>query len=853
MASSAIGLAEVNLSDLNGTNGFTLDGEAAGQFSGSFVSGAGDVNGDGYDDMLVGAHLGNNPNGYNAGRTYVVFGSPDGFPAHLPLSSLDGTNGFKFYGERAGDLNGFSVSRAGDVNGDGIDDLIVGSLEADPNGYDSGSSYVVFGTRKGFPALLSLAALDGTNGFAMDGEAAGDKSGLAASGAGDVNADGIDDVIVGAVFADPSGAESGRSYVVFGTKAGFPARLALSALDGANGFKLDGEGAGDQSGIDVSGAGDVNGDGIDDLIVGANGADPAGRQSGRSYVVFGSTAGFAPRLSLASLDGSNGFKLDGEAAGDDSGWSVVGAEDVNGDGIDDVIVGAPRADPNGPSSGRSYVVFGSAAGFPARLSLSALDGTNGFKLDGEVGGDLSGPWVSGAGDMNADGFGDLIIGARGFDANGADSGRAYVVYGAAGGFPASLSLASLNGTNGFKLNGERAGDLAGNVVSGAGDVNGDGFDDVIIGANRGGPGGYGTGRTYVVYGFGAGGTPAETVTVRLGGTGGPDRGPAFRVWADGEIIGQGVVDDPQTMAEFRRFGRDWTDFTFAVDAAPETVEVEFLNDGRDPGTGEDVNLFVDSVSFGGEVYQAENYGWFTPRNGNPAHVGPRENLWWNGRLSFSERGDPEPGDLLFADDFVIYDKLSPEWTVVHPNAWIEDGWLHLQDRDGGARNALISTHDSDPGWTDYSVRCTVDFMDIGWVDNFDIALRVKGFDVSSGGIFGSGYQLFGYGPTGWEVEKRNTLVLYEFVDPDTTDRIPGVRTELLRVRHDLPTEPFEVIASVEGGQFRAWVDGELLIDHLDSTPRDHGGIALGTMWELHTRYDDVEVVAGSPEDAGWLL
>ena len=169
-----------------------------------------------------------------------------------------------------------------------------------------------------FPPVLQLADLDGTNGFMLDGEVADDRSGTSVSAGGDINGDGVDDLIVGARYADPNGSESGRSYVVFGKTTGFSSPLPLSSLDGSNGFMLDGEAAGDQSGISVSAAGDINGDGVDDLIVGAWGADSNGTNSGRSYVVFGKTTGFSSPLPLSSLNGSNGFMLDGEAAGDSS-------------------------------------------------------------------------------------------------------------------------------------------------------------------------------------------------------------------------------------------------------------------------------------------------------------------------------------------------------------------------------------------------------------------------------------------------------------------------------------------------------------------------------------------------------
>src|SRR6185369_9375277 len=127
----------------------------------------------------------------------------------------------------------------------------------------------------------------------------------------------------------------------------------------------------------VASAGDFNGDGFADLIVGAKFADPHGIYSGASYVVFGKASGLAANLDLSSLDGSTGFKLSGVAAFDYSGGSVASAGDVNGDGFADLIVGAHGADPHGSRSGASYVVFGKASGFAANLDLSSLDGSNG--------------------------------------------------------------------------------------------------------------------------------------------------------------------------------------------------------------------------------------------------------------------------------------------------------------------------------------------------------------------------------------------------------------------------------------------------------------------------------------------
>jgi hypothetical protein len=358
-----------------------------------------------------------------------VFGKDTGFGAQIELSALDGTDGFVLNGINAEDYSGVSVSGAGDINGDDVDDVIVGAWGADPNNSASGESYVVFGKDTGFGAQIELSALDGTDGFVLNGFGPVDRSGISVSGAGDVNGDGVDDLVIGADRADPNGSNSGESYVVFGKDTGFGAQIELSALDGTDGFVLEGIDFDDFSGVSVSGAGDVNGDGVDDVIVGAWGADPNGERSGESYVVFGKDTGFGAQIELSALDGTDGFVLNGINAEDNSGASVSGAGDVNGDGFDDVIIGARGADPNGSFSGESYVVFGKDTGFSAQIELSALDGTDGFVLEGIDGGDESGRSVSGAGDVNGDGVDDLVIGALLADPNGSASGESYVVFG----------------------------------------------------------------------------------------------------------------------------------------------------------------------------------------------------------------------------------------------------------------------------------------------------------------------------------------------------------------------------------------------------------------------------------------
>ena len=497
----------IHLADLDGADGFRLDGVAALDGSGAQVSDAGDVNGDGFADVIVAARdAGDGPAPYT-GESYVVFGKAGGFGAAIALAGLDGADGFRIDGVESYDYSSRSVSAAGDVNGDGFGDVIVGAPGSYPAGdhRSAGESYVIFGKAAGFGAALALADLDGADGFRIDGVDGYDGSGASVSAAGDFNGDGFGDVIVGAYQA---ASYAGESYILFGKAAGFDAALALTDLDGADGFRIDGIDPGDYAGAAVSAAGDVNGDGFGDVFIGAPSGDSGGGVlAGESYLVFGRAGGVGAALALASLDGADGFRLGGASSFDSSGAALHGAGDVNGDGFDDLIIGASSGDPGGNSgAGESYVVFGKAGGFDADLALADLDGADGFRIDGVDAGDSSGFSVSAAGDVNGDGFGDLIVGAPSGDPGGrSGAGESYVVFGAASGFGAAIALAALDAAQGFRLDGVDAGDASGRSVSAAGDVNGDGFDDLIVGASFGDPGGLNAaGETYVVFGFDSG-------------------------------------------------------------------------------------------------------------------------------------------------------------------------------------------------------------------------------------------------------------------------------------------------------------------------------------------------------------
>jgi hypothetical protein len=356
------------LSSLSGTNGFVLNGITENDLSGSSVSNAGDFNGDGYDDILIGA-INADPNtlSSDAGKTYLVYGGTSvGSSGIFELSSLDGTNGFVLNGITAVDWSGYSVSSAGDFNGDSYDDILIGAYYGDPNTFsDAGETYLVYGgTSVGSNGIFELSSLDGTTGFMLNGITAGDYSGISVSSAGDFNGDSYDDILIGAYRGDPNGLyNAGETYLVYGgTAIGSSGIFELSSLDGTNGFVLNGITAFDNSGLPVSSAGDVNGDGYDDILIGAGSAHPNGKSgAGATYLVYGGSAvdGSSGSFELSSLNGTNGFVLNGVDADDGSSCSVSSAGDFDGDNCSDILIGAYGGSPNGIyAAGETYLVYG---------------------------------------------------------------------------------------------------------------------------------------------------------------------------------------------------------------------------------------------------------------------------------------------------------------------------------------------------------------------------------------------------------------------------------------------------------------------------------------------------------------
>ena len=546
-----------------GTGGFVIYGRDSYDESGFSVASAGDVNGDGFDDLIIGADqaFGASNDKPIAGESYVVFGKASGFGPAIDLNDVAaGIGGFVLYARDTYDSSGFSVASAGDLNGDGFDEVVIGAWRAagaDNTGYSVGESYVVFGKASGWGAAIALEDVAaGTGGFILYGENDDDFAGRSVASAGDVNGDGFDDLLIGAPSADlGANAEAGKTYVVFGKAGGWAATIDLSAVAaGTGGFVIAGARGEEQSGYSVASAGDVNGDGFDDLIIGAyagGGADGNTVYAGETYVVFGKAdgwdrsfgdpgdndAGVGIDLFTLSRDtGTAGFVIYGRDERDYSGFSVASAGDVNGDGFADLIIGAHKAyaaDNAKEGAGESYVVFGKASGWGAAINLADVAaGTGGFVLYGQDPYDNSGYSVASAGDVNGDGFDDIIIGAHKAYAadNGTEyAGESYVVFGKASGWGAPIDLGTIAaGTGGFVIYGQDERDYSGKSVASAGDLNGDGFDDLIVGATRA----YaadnakeGAGESYVIFGRDftgavtqAGTTAADTLT----GTGSAD-------------------------------------------------------------------------------------------------------------------------------------------------------------------------------------------------------------------------------------------------------------------------------------------------------------------------------------------
>lgn len=596
----------------NGTNGFVIDGTDNNKKLGIPAKGyqpLGDVNQDGVNDFLL-VSGGNSSIGQIA-QIYLIFGRSGGFPADLDLLTLDGTNGYVIDSAQVGDGAGALSSGAGDINHDGFPDIAIGAHLGTPSvdRVRAGQTFLVYGglahltqfdladgTQDGH---CSLASLNGTDGFVINGVAA-ENYAADARAAGDVNGDHVDDLVIGASNTSLNGI--GTVYVVLGrdstTGPSFPAIVELSTLNGVNGFAVAGLDTGAMLSVSFCGGSDVNGDGKSDLVLGAPRADPLGRtDAGQVHVIFGQST-FSATFNLASLNGSNGFTIYGKTATDNMGTLAGAAGDVNGDGIDDLMMDARWL--FGPNGGEVYVIFGKNTPFSSVLEISALNGSNDLAMTGV--GALESRTPSAAGDVNGDGFDDLIIGVSAADPNGiTNAGQSYVVYGRSS-FGPNFQLSSLlaanggDGSLGYVLNGFAPSTTSSSsaFVAGIGDINHDGFADVRIGSvNADSNGLTDNGQVYVVYGkvspslvakfyvvndaaqdksfeYSAGGGSVETYGLNSGNT--APRGAASTIAGDKTW----VVDANRKVYVYNTSGGllgSWTAGTLPTNATVEGITV----------------------------------------------------------------------------------------------------------------------------------------------------------------------------------------------------------------------------------------------------------------------------------------
>ncbi len=375
-------------------------GEAEGDQAGMGLSAVGDFNGDGLADFVVGAPFAGDA--YGQGKAYLVLGRTSGWPAQASLADAD----LILVGEAGMALSGFALAGLQDVNGDGFDDLAVGAHGTDSQ---TGKVFVVLGGPVDqFAPEMSLTGFP-----SFVGEAAGDSAGFAVAGVGDTNGDGFGDILIGAYGNSDVASRAGKAYLVFGHGGDWSADYPLAQAD----VMFVGEASKDYAGYAVAGAGDMDGDGLADFLIGVPGRDDGGEAAGMAALVYGKTA-FGATYDLGQVDG----RFQGAAAGDGAGSSISSAGDVDGDGFSDILVSSYASDFADVDAGAVYLVRGG----PRYAGDQALEGATTMFV-GEAALDQAGWSVSGAGDVDGDGFSDILVSAYGNDYHGAGAGMAYLV------------------------------------------------------------------------------------------------------------------------------------------------------------------------------------------------------------------------------------------------------------------------------------------------------------------------------------------------------------------------------------------------------------------------------------------
>jgi hypothetical protein len=430
---------------LTTTVAWSAEGNQDGARFGESASTAGDVNGDGYSDVVIGATLYSNGQ-IEEGRAFVYYGSATGLSLAANWTAESNQTSAHF---------GRDVASAGDVNGDGYADVVVQAFEYDNGQMDEGRTYLYYGSASGLSA---------TAGWTAESNQTEAKFGHGASG-GDVNGDGYSDLLVGAYLYDNGQTDEGRAFLYLGSANGLSATANWTAESNQTEARMGASGT----------AGDVNGDGYADLIVGAFNYDNGQTDEGAIFLYHGSAIG---------LNASPNKILEGNQAGAEFGVSVGTAGDVNGDGFDDVMVGARSYDNGQANEGAVFVYHGSPTGVSSAANWTAESDQAEAMLGN----------VATAGDVNGDGFGDVIVIAELYDDQWANEGLALVYYGSDTGLSTSPN---------WTFESDQA-DAMLNRGTTAGDVNGDGFSDVLVGSLRYDNGWLDAGKAYLFYGSGNG-------------------------------------------------------------------------------------------------------------------------------------------------------------------------------------------------------------------------------------------------------------------------------------------------------------------------------------------------------------
>ena len=498
---------------------------------GSSVAGAGDFNGDGYGDLLIGG-AGYTVGGNNAGVTYIFGGGANIFTN--PYASAAAIAGF------TNSRGGTAVAGVGDVNGDGYDDFATGGPEFDGGGLNNtGSLNIVFGN-----ASLSMATTAPTA-----GGAANYRLGASLSGLGDTNGDGYADLVVGAPGVNSALIVRGANATSFGSFSAF----YLTPPNGPS------------AGTSVAGPGDVDGDGYTDILLGA----PVAGTSGSVFIYPGSpslSGNSQPAVVFSTVE-----------PGEQFGTAVSGAGDINGDGYADFVVGAPSF---ANTRGRVYISLGLA-------SITTI--TNRPQIiEGENAGDQFGSSLSG-GDANGDGYGDVVVGAVNYNVG---RGRAYAYYGS----PADLAAAP-TATRAAPT--PASNEYYGNSVASAGDVDGDGYTDVIVGA----PGTNGSqGRAYLYQGTATG--LATTPSPLNEPNAGPDSNFGFNVASAGDVNGDGYAD--VIVGAFRANNGAGRAYLYRGTSSGLATALPVIRTLNEPNAATD-NSFGVSVASAGDV-DGDGYG-----------------------------------------------------------------------------------------------------------------------------------------------------------------------------------------------------------------------------------------------------